>query len=104
MAEELCKVLRPIEVATTFFSYEKNTYLSCVLPIVHGLVENLEKSSESDEEIPAIRDFKKKKPRKLGKDGNWILYIHVTSSVVLATAVDPRFKIYDSLMKKRFQV
>ena len=104
MAEELCKVLRPIEVATTFFSYEKNTYLSCVLPIVHELVENLEKSSESDEEIPAIRDLKKKKPRKLGKDGNWILYIHVTSSVVLATAVDPRFKIYDSLMKKRFQV
>ena len=48
-AEELCKVLRPIEVATTFFSYEKNTYLSCVLPIVHGLVENLEKSSESDD-------------------------------------------------------
>ena len=104
MAEELCKVLRPIEVATTFFSYEKNTYLSCVLLIVHGLVENLEKSSESDEEIPAIRDLKKKKPGKLGKDGNWILYIHVTSSVVLATAVDPRFKIYDSLMKKRFQV
>ena len=35
LAEEMVKVLQPFAVATTFFSYEENVSLSCVLPVLH---------------------------------------------------------------------
>ena len=37
LAEELVSLLRPFEVATTFLSYEQNTSLSFVLPILYQI-------------------------------------------------------------------
>ena len=34
LAEELVKALHPIEVATTFLSYEENVSISYVLPVL----------------------------------------------------------------------
>ena len=43
LAEELVSVLRPFEVATTFLSYEQNSSLFSVLPILYGLIDTLQK-------------------------------------------------------------
>ena len=45
------KVLSALEIATTFFSYEENTSLSCVLPILHGHLQRETNSPESDSPI-----------------------------------------------------
>ena len=59
LAEELVKVLSSFEVATTFFSYEENTSLSCVLPILHGLLHGLQKETiPPASDSPIIQQFK----------------------------------------------
>ena len=45
LAEELIKILAPLEVATTFLSYEENSSISTVLPVLCGIVNTLEQSS-----------------------------------------------------------
>ena len=88
LAEELVKILRPFEVATTFFSYEENSSLSCILPVIFGLVEKLKESSE---DCPAIRQFKQLMIADMKQ--RWELESLDTSScLVMAAALDPRFK------------
>ena len=88
LAEELVKVLRPFEVATTFFSYEENSSLSCILPVIFGLVESLKECSEDS---PAIRDFKQLMMAELKRQ--WDLdSLDTSSCLVIAAALDPRFK------------
>ena len=41
LVSELVTVLEPFDVATTFLSYEQNPSLSCVLPVLQGLIESL---------------------------------------------------------------
>ena len=52
LPEEMVKVLQPFAVATTFFSYEENVSLSCVLPVLHGLQEGL-KEKKNDNAVVA---------------------------------------------------
>ena len=88
LAVDLVKALRPFEVATTFFSYEENTSLSCILPVIFGLLESLK---ECGEDSAAIREFKKMMVGELKR--RWVLESLDTSSyMVLAAALDPRFK------------
>jgi len=88
LAEELVKVLRPFEVAVTFFSYEENSSLSCILPVIFGLVESLKECSE---DCPAIRDFKQLMMAELKQ--RWDLdSLDTSSCLVIAAALDPRFK------------
>ena len=51
LAEDLVKVLRPFEVATTFLSYEENSSISVLLSVLFGLVENLRDSSDDSPTI-----------------------------------------------------
>jgi len=92
LTEELVKVLSPFEVATTFFSYEENTSLSCVLPILHGLIDGLQKETNPPaSDSPIIQLFKQKVTAEIKQ--RWELdFPDLTSSWVLAPAVDPRFK------------
>ena len=91
LAEQLVKVLHPIEVATAFLSSEENASLSCVLPVMYGLVDALKTVSDLEDELPAIRSFRQKTAKDISD--RWGLdSLDTTSSLVLAAAVDPRFK------------
>ena len=57
ISAELLKVLEPFDIATTFFSYEENPSISCVLPVLHGLMEKL---SISSDDFTEVRQFKQK--------------------------------------------
>ena len=49
--------LKPFDVATTFLSYEESPLISCVLPILHGIVQSL---SAVVDEPSVIHKFKEK--------------------------------------------
>ena len=104
LAEELVTVLRPFEVATTFFSYKENASLSSVLPVLHGLIDSLQKEpSPSASESPAVRHFKQKISGEIKR--RWQLDSpQLTSSLVLAPAVDPRFKQLKFLNTKAIEI
>ncbi len=88
LAVELVKVLSPFEVATTFFSYEQNSSLSCILPVIFGLVESLKESSE---DCRAIHEFKQLMVAEMKR--RWELdSLDTSSCLVIAAALDPRFK------------
>lgn len=57
MAEELVKLLKPFEVATTFLCGEiqSNPTVSSTLPVVHSLTVHLE---PDDEDSTTIASFK----------------------------------------------
>lgn len=73
LAEQLINVLKPLEIATTLFSYDKHVSMSNVLLVLKSIAENLDKPvevkttgmcDEDDEdqdrivgELPAIRDY-----------------------------------------------
>jgi len=99
LAEELVKVLRPFEVATTFFSYEANSSLSCILPVIFGLVDSLK---ECGEDCPAIREFKQLMMTELKR--RWELdSLDTSSCLVIAAALDPRFKQLKFLTELQIQ-
>ena len=88
ISAELLKVLEPFDIATTFFSYEENPSISCVLPVLHGLMEKL---SISSDDLTEVRQFKQKVKAEITRrwsfdslDGDNIL--------VLGCILDPRFK------------
>ena len=88
ISAELLKVLEPFDIATTFFSYEENPSLSCVLPVLHGLMEKL---SSSSDDLTEVRQFKQNVKAEITRrwsfdslDGDNIL--------VLGCILDPRFK------------
>ena len=88
ISAELLKVLEPFDIATTFFSYEENPSMSCVLPVLHGLMEKL---SSSSDDLTEVRQFKQKVKAEITRrwsfdslDGDNIL--------VLGCILDPCFK------------
>ena len=86
--EELSKVLEPLEVATVFLSSDNNISLSTVLPVVHGLINQLD--SDGDDSL-SVKNFKEKVVTGLKQ--RWELdSISTTKVSVIATALDPRFK------------
>ena len=88
LAEDLMKVLRPFEVATTFLSYEENSSISVLLPVLFSLVENLRDSSDDS---PTIAQFKRKVSSEITR--RWELESLDTSScMVLSAVLDPRFR------------
>ena len=88
LADDLVKLLQPFEVATTFFSYEANTSISSVLPVLHGLIISLQTSSEDS---VSIIDFKKKVTSEIEKRWN-IGSADLCNLLPLSSVVDPRFK------------
>jgi len=97
LAEELVKIMEPFEEATTFLSYEENSSLSSVLPVLFGLIDGLKQTSENeDESFPAIlNDFKIKIADKITK--RWELEnLDTSTPLVLSPLIDPRFKLLES--------
>lgn len=87
LAEEMVEVLQPFAVATTFFSYE-NVSLSCVLPVLHGLQDGLKEKKNDHAVVAKFKEAVKKQIQT-----GWALHhLDETSSLVLASVVDPRFK------------
>ena len=54
LAEDLVKVLKPFEVATTVLSAEYNASLSCVLPVMKGLVKKVGPVTNDIDTLPSI--------------------------------------------------
>ena len=55
IVSKLVTVLEPLDVATTFLSYEQNPSLSCVLPVLQILIESL---GQFGDEQPCVCQFK----------------------------------------------
>ena len=86
--EDLCQVLEPLEVATTFMSKETNVSLSSVLPVVNGLVSKLV-TTANDSRV--IIEFKTKVVAELKQRWN-LDELGTDDQSILATALDPRFR------------
>ena len=85
LAEEMVKVLQPFAVATIYFSYEENVSLSCVLPVLYGLQEGLKEEKNDHAVVAKFKEVVKKQIQT-----RWALqHLDVTSSLLLASAVDP---------------
>ena len=55
LAEELVKLLKPFEVATTFLCGEAQSIVSSTLPIIHGLTEYLEPDDADSQPIATFK-------------------------------------------------
>ena len=85
-------------MATTFLSYEENSSLSPVLPVLFGLIDGLKQTTENeDESFPAIlNDFKFKIADEITR--RWELEdLDTSAPLVLSPLIDPRFKLLESL-------
>ena len=97
---DLVKALRPFEVAITFLSYEENASISCILPVIFGLLESLKECSGHDS--AAIREFERVMNVELKR--RWELDTLDTSSYpVLAALLDPRFKQLKFLVESEIE-
>ena len=86
-AEDLVAVLKPFEVATTMLSVE-NVSLSCILPIMKGLLSTI---SSKDDDFLVIDNFKAILREQL--TSCFSLDILDTAGLLsLAPSLDPRFK------------
>ncbi len=88
LADELVKVLKPFELATTLLSAEQNVSLSCVIPIVEGLYRGL---VETADDSSAVKEFKEILEAQLEKRFQ-LDSVDAASLPVLASLLDPRFK------------
>ena len=88
MLEELAKLLEPLEIATLSFCTEKKVAISCVLPVMHSAMTSMG-CEEGD--LPSIVAFKTAVVDLIMK--RWSLDgMEPNSLLVLAAALDPRFK------------
>ena len=88
IADELVKNSSSFEVATTFFICEEKVSASSVLPILHGLLQHF---IESEDDEAVIGCFKMIVAKEIKR--RWNIQIpDPTDILVLASAVDPRFK------------
>ena len=71
MAKELVSTLKPYEVATTFLSYEENTTISVILPVIFSLVEGLKECSEDS---ATLKQFKSTVQAELTRSGCWTVW------------------------------
>ena len=105
LAEQLVKILQPLEIATTLFSYDEHVSLSNVLLVLHSLVETLDKPVESNSDVPENEDDDRDDDRDIGElpavrdcptiikediNTRWNLdKLKLDSFLVLSTALDP---------------
>lgn len=90
LAEELIRILKPFEVATTVFCGEQHSTVSCTLPIVYGLTKHLE-IQDDDSQCSSISSFKHLVLSEIKQ--RWSLdNLDVSSCMVLSAVLDPRFK------------
>jgi len=71
LLEQLKTVLYPFEVATTYLSNEYNVSISTMLPVVHGIIENMQ--PDSSDFTPA-QDFKNTVISELTQQWNFFLF------------------------------
>ena len=86
LLEQLKAVLYPFQVATTYLSSEYNVSISTMLPVIHGIVKNMQPDSG---DLTSIQIFKNIVAKELTQ--RWHLNID-PSIPLLATFLDPRFK------------
>lgn len=88
LAEELIKILKPFEVATTVLCGEQHSTISCIV-LLFGLTKHLEAQDE-DSQIPSF-SFKSVVMGEMKQ--RWALdNLDVCSCMVLSDVLDPRFK------------
>jgi hypothetical protein len=84
----LIQVLLQLQLATTVFSADKTVSISCVLPVMFGLIGNL-KCDEQDPET--VAQVKAAIRANIIKRMN-LNDLDLSSALVISSAVDPRFK------------
>ena len=88
LLEELTKLLEPLEVATVFFCTERKVSISCILPIMHNVFTTLDGEEGDSASITVFKTaLRESIMRRWSLDG-----IEPDSPLVLAAALDPRFK------------
>ena len=88
LLEELAKSLEPLEVATVFFCTEKKESLFCILPTMHNVFTNMDSEEGDSASIIAFKTAVRDSIMR-----RWSLdEIEPNSPLVLASALDPRFK------------
>ena len=88
LLEELAKLLEPLEVATVFFCTERKVSISCILPIMHNVFTSMDSEEGDSASITAFKTaVRESVMRRWSLDG-----IEPDSPLVLAAALDPRFK------------
>ena len=86
LAEELLKILKPFEVATTVLCGEEHATISCTLPILYGLIKHLEPQEEF---VSCLATFRRVVLNEIKQ--RWELdNLDVSSCMVLASVLDPR--------------
>jgi len=63
LLEQLTKVLKPLQMATTVFGYGCNTSSSIIYPVLHGLLQNHLKADGAG--VPAVKHLKKQVSKDL---------------------------------------
>ena len=86
LAEDLVKALHSFEVATTITSEEYKVSLSCILPIIDGLI----KCTYPSGDLPPITSFKATLEKVLKE--KFTETDDPTSLACVASFLDPRFK------------
>ena len=87
LLEKLVPVLQPLQTATTFLCYEYNVSCSCVLPVLFGILQALQVSEDN---LSSISHFKIDVSSEIRR---WSLdSLDPSSPLVIASALDPRFK------------
>ena len=81
LLSDLIKCLHPLEVATLLLCEENHTFLSLVLPVIHGLISQL---VVNEEDFALIRQFKVTVSTELRR--RWSLDDVTTASVVSTVA------------------
>ena len=83
-----CECLEPLEIATVFLSYEYNTSISCIYPILFGLIETMK---ESEDDSPVCSQLKNKIVSSV--QSRWSLNsLDPCGVTTIATALDPCFR------------
>ena len=92
LAKQVTAVLKPLQIATTALSMEQNPSISCVYPVVHGLI-NLHLQSSDGDAAPTKKlktavagDLKRHFPMQ----GNGL--DAANNLAWIGSALDPRFK------------
>ena len=88
LVSELVTVLEPLDVATTFLSYEQNPSLSCVLLVLQGLIESL---GQFGDEQSCVCQFKKVVIEEIKTRWSFGMF-NSDNILVIGALVDPRFK------------
>ena len=88
LAEELVKLLKPFEVATTFLCGEAQSIVSSTLPIIHGLTEYLEPDDADTQPIATFKQVVRDDIKQRWKLDN----IDVSTCMVLSAVMDLRFR------------